>query len=68
MSKLYEFIIEGENIDGDYICYEFSTSAKDRKDAINLAIKDARDTLEYVEGGHLDILTIDGDFVQYVEV
>lgn len=67
--KVYDFIFEGENVDGDliteYICFK---NAENEKDALTLAEKEAIDILKYVNGGHIDIFDINGKFLVDVEV
>ena len=67
--KTYSFILEGENVDGDFLqsCVEFE-NVESFKDACELANKEAIDMLKFENGGHIDIFDIDGKFINDVEI
>ena len=65
----YSFVLEGENIDGDLIIYSFDIEDADSsQQALTIVEQMAINILEYDGGGHIDIIDIDGKFLNDVEV
>ena len=67
--RVYGFILEGENVDGDFLdfCFEYE-NFENFLDACNAIEKDAVSILEGENGGHIDIFDMDGKFINDVEV
>ncbi len=75
----FEFLIEGETIDGDLICetwgypriYEtwgYNIKIENQTDALKRAEEDAIALLGILGGGHVDIFNLDYKFLNDVEV
>ena len=54
------FVIEGEDVEGDYIFFEFYGT-------MDQAQIECEKTLEFAGGGHLDIFDEEGNFIDDVE-
>lgn len=55
------FDIEGEDIDGDYIQFEFEGTIEEARN-------ECYKTLDWVGGGHLDIFLVEGQFIEDFEL
>lgn len=65
----YSFILEGENIDGDFLQEEWEfENIESFEDACELAEQEAERLLKENGGGHIDITDCDDNFLFYVEV
>ena len=65
----YFFILEGENIDGDFLQEEWEfENVESFGDACELVKQGAERLLKENGGGHIDIFDIDGKFVNDVEI
>ncbi len=69
MVDTFSFVLEGENVNGDFLQFEYTfENAESFSDACNLAEDTAVKILESEDGGHLDIYDNEGKFLNDVEV
>lgn len=71
MIKKYDFILQGEDIDGNFISKELYIIYPniDLDEALKKAKEEAKSILESLEGGHIDIMDLNTDkFYADVEV
>jgi len=69
MADTFSFVLEGENVNGDFLQFEYTfENAESFSDACNLAEDTAVKILESEDGGHLDIYNDEGMFITDVEV
>ena len=67
--RVYGFVLEGENVDGDLLSFEFEyENFENFLDACNAVENDAVNILENENGGHIDIFDMNGKFITDVEV
>ena len=67
--RIYGFVLEGENVDGDLLSFEFEyENFENFLDACNAVENDAVNILKDENGGHIDIFDMDGKFINDVEV
>lgn len=67
--RVYSFVLEGENVDGDLLDFEFEyENFENFLDACNAVENDAVSILEDENGGHIDIFDMNGKFITDVEV
>ena len=64
----YEFMLEGETVEGDLIVESFTTEASSQFDAYDQSRARAIEILDELDGGHIDIFDEDGVFINDVEV
>ena len=69
MAKTFSFILEGENVNGDFLQFEYTfENAESFSDVCNLVEDAAIEILESEDGGHLDIYKDGNTFITSVEV
>ena len=65
----YSFILEGENIDGDFLQEEWEfENVESFYDACVLVEQEAEKLLKENGGGHIDIFDVEGNFINDIEI